>query len=229
MAGVQFRQAIEFLRDRLALPEDIWEALLREADAAARSRARSMSLSMHRDILQAVLEAIEEGTTLETFRERFDAIARTHGWTGEPETIPWRTALIFRTQVAQAQAAGRWRQIQANKERFPLLRYLTVGDHRVRPAHRAWHNVVLPADHPWWRTHFPPNGFNCRCRVVQLRERDLERYSLSITDPPPAMNWVDKIIRQDGDYHTVRVPGGIDAGFAVNFGEVGLRLPNAVQ
>ena len=25
-------------------------------------------------------------------------------------------------------------------------------------ADRAWHGTVLPVDHPFWQTHFPPNG-----------------------------------------------------------------------
>jgi uncharacterized protein with gpF-like domain len=32
-------------------------------------------------------------------------------------------------------------------------------DGRTRPMHAAWHNTVLPFDHPFWKTHYPPNGW----------------------------------------------------------------------
>jgi len=37
-----------------------------------------------------------------------------------------------------------------------------------RPMHAQWGamRLTLPHDHPFWKTHFPPNGWGCRCRVV---------------------------------------------------------------
>lgn len=36
------------------------------------------------------------------------------------------------------------------------------------------------ADDPIWQTIYPPNGFNCRCKVRALSARDLERRGLSV-------------------------------------------------
>ena len=50
------------------------------------------------------------------------------------------------------------------------LRYVAVLDARTRPEHRAWHGLILPIDHPLWDTHYPPNGWGCRClRAWTLR------------------------------------------------------------
>jgi len=219
--GIRFEEAIAFLRQRLALTDDEWQALLREADQAARARAAGMSSAMNRDILEEVLKALEEGSTLRDFQEAFDRIAAAHGWPGD-NVGGWRAELIFRTQIAQAQAAGRWRQIQRLKSARPWLRYVTAGDHRVRPAHAAWHNVILRHDDAWWDTHFPPNGFNCRCHVQSLSDRDLRRYGLTPSDAPP-LNPVIKLVKIDGVLTHVEVPAGIDPGFALNFGAIGLR------
>lgn len=31
---------------------------------------------------------------------------------------------------------------------------------------------MLPADHPFWRTHYPPSAWNCSCYVVGARDMD---------------------------------------------------------
>ena len=222
MADFVLKDAIEFLRQQLALPEDVWQALIEEVDQAARARAFDMSRSMHEGILKAIIKALEEGSTLETFRADFDDLVKRHGWQGDNQD-GWRTSLIFRTQIAQAQAAGKWREIQSQKPQY--LRYVAIGDNRTRPQHLLWHDTILLADHPWWQTHFPPNGFNCRCSVMALNDRQLKRFDMKVSDEAPPMNWVDKITKQGDDYQTVKVPGGIDPGFAFNIGERGLKLP----
>jgi hypothetical protein len=36
--------------------------------------------------------------------------------------------------------------------------------------------MVAPADDPIWRTWRPPNGYQCRCRVIALSDRQAGRY-----------------------------------------------------
>ncbi len=73
----------------------------------------------------------------------------------------------------QSQAIEVWADIQDNIEDFPLLRYSTVGDSRVRPEHMQLDQVIKPVDDPFWSQWFPPNGFNCRCIVDQLRSGEI--------------------------------------------------------
>lgn len=223
MSGIQFTEAIEFLRLRLNLSEEVWQALLQEVDEAARARASNMSRSMFEDVLKAIIKSMEEGTTIETFRKDFDQIAKRRGWQGDNEG-GYRSSLIFRNLTSQATAAGRWRQIQKTKKIFPFLRYITVGDHRVRPEHAKWDGLVLSVDDPWWLTHYPPNGHQCRCFIQQLNQRMMDRWGYELGEAPP-INMVEKIIRVDGEYERVNVPAGIDPGFAFNAGERGLLLP----
>ncbi len=79
---------------------------------------------------------------------------------------------------------------------------------------------MLPWDHPFWRTHYPPNGWRWRCAVHQLGEDDLERFKLKVSKNPPdgwdaARPWRD---RRNGETH--QIPLGIDPGFAHNVGLV---------
>ena len=117
---------------------------------------------------------------------------------------------------------GRWQAIERLKETRPYLRYVAVRDERTRPKRRSWHGTVLPVDHPWWNTRYPPNGWNCRCIVQQLSGDDLERYGYTPTSGPGpdadvTMPWLNK---RTGEI--TRIPVGVDPGFAHNVGELDL-------
>lgn len=70
---------------------------------------------------------------------------------------------------ASATMAANWEQISADGDRYNL-QYRTAGDDRVREEHRALHGVTLPPSDPFWKTYYPPNGWNCRCTAVQVRK-----------------------------------------------------------
>ena len=70
---------------------------------------------------------------------------------------------------SSAEMAGRWEQIEQDGDRYNL-QYRTAGDDKVRPEHAALNGVTLPPSDPFWATYYPPNGWNCRCTVVQVRK-----------------------------------------------------------
>tara|TARA_R110002020_G_scaffold10801_22_gene41088 strand:+ start:13331 stop:14002 length:672 start_codon:yes stop_codon:yes gene_type:complete len=187
-AGVRVEPAaaIAWLRRRLALSEADWQALLRGVDAAVDAAIDAQFEAVQHDLLAAVLDAVEDGTTAEQFRDDYERIVQRHGWSYHRHA-GWHSQLIFRMQTQNAYMAGRWDQVQrvlaANRGRVDyFLRYVTVGDERVRDNHAAWHGVILRADHPFWLTHWPPNGFNCRCPPPQLiTRRVMERRGWAVT------------------------------------------------
>ena len=88
---------------------------------------------------------------------------------------PSRLQLIFDTNTANAYHGGRWQRLEERRETHPYLMYLTKRDHRVRPEHRAWEGLILPIDHPFWQSHFPPNGFRCRCAVLGVTQAEYDQ------------------------------------------------------
>lgn len=213
--GVRFAEAIEFLRRKLNITSAEWRQIWAEAGGVAKEAADQATDSVMRDLLKAVLQAIDDGTTLEQFRADYQRIVQEAGWTvaGEPG---WHSRLVFRLHTGNAYAAGRYEQAErlqaANPARKLFFRYVTVGDHRVRPQHRAWQGIVLPIDHPFWATHYPPNGFNCRCHVQVVSERDIARYGWKVTE--------------DTDKRLTVAP---DQGFSGNVGVAGSRLSALVK
>lgn len=73
----------------------------------------------------------------------------------------------YNSAIAQARSASLWMEVEREKNIYPQLQYETVGDGRVRPEHAALDNIVRPVDDKFWDIYYPPNGWNCRCVVLQ--------------------------------------------------------------
>lgn len=69
-----------------------------------------------------------------------------------------------------AQQIESWQEIQQRKDLYPYLRYETAGDDRVRPKHKLLDGAVHPVDSEFWDVNYPPNGWRCRCKVIQVDE-----------------------------------------------------------
>lgn len=70
---------------------------------------------------------------------------------------------------SSAQMAAKWEQFMEDGDRYSL-QYRTAGDGKVRPEHAALNGVTLPPSDSFWEEYYPPNGWNCRCTVVQVRK-----------------------------------------------------------
>lgn len=69
--------------------------------------------------------------------------------------------------AASAEMAARWEGFMEDGDRYNL-QYRTQKDDRVRPEHAALDGVTLPPSDLFWEEFYPPNGWNCRCNVVQV-------------------------------------------------------------
>lgn len=76
--------------------------------------------------------------------------------------------------VHSSQMAVKWHDWEKDGERYDL-QYRTAGDERVREAHRQLDGVTLPPGDKFWERYLPPNGWNCRCNVVQVLREDHPR------------------------------------------------------
>lgn len=83
--------------------------------------------------------------------------------------------------VGTSLMAVKWNDFTQDGDRYNL-QYRTAGDDRVREEHAVLHGITLPINDPFWDKYFPPNGWNCRCTVVQVRKN---KYPTS--DPAKAM------------------------------------------
>lgn len=160
-------------------------------------------------VYDAFLKSLEHGETIADFKGRIADVIQSQGWTD------YRVETIFRTNMQQAYSAGRYARMQGVKNARPYWQYLAIMDKRVRPGHAILHEKVYPADHEFWNSNYPPNGFRCRCTVVTLSERQIKKQDLTVEKamPQPGV-WKDP---KTGMEYFVHFPGA-DKGWRNNPG-----------
>lgn len=174
-ARQQFQEQIDFFRRKLNLPSETWRDIQRGAHDRAFMVAGAAKADLLADLRKAVDQSIQGGSIGE-FRKGFAEIVAKHGWTGwtgegSKAGEAWRTRVIYKTNLATSYAAGRRAQLldPALLARRPYWRYVHSDSvAHPRPHHKRWGDMrlTLRHDHPFWDTHFCPNGWGCECRVV---------------------------------------------------------------
>ncbi|MFC3074682.1 phage head morphogenesis protein [Shinella pollutisoli] len=208
-----FDEAIAFLREKAAVPTESWRDVWDAAHAKSFMVAGANTVALVEDFQEAIAKALEQGTTLETFRGDFDAIVKKHGWSYRGER-GWRTRTIFETNMRTAYAAGRYAQMTApdTLSAFPYWQYNHSGALHPRLDHKALDGQVFAADDPAWSVMYPPNGFGCGCFVTPVSRAELRRRGKAGPDTMP-----------DLDQLGTDQPRGVDPSFAYNPGMAWLQ------
>ena len=243
-------EAVQYFRSKGIAVTENWHDLWQEAHARAFTVAGVAKLDLLQDIRGAVDTAIKEGRTERWFLNELAPILKKKGWWGKKEVTnpdtgevrhvrqgsPSRLKLIYRQNTQSAYMAGRYKQQLENADSAPYLCYIAVLDQKTRPAHAALHNMVFRYDDPFWGAMYPPNGWNCRCRVAAYSESRLKRRGLKVSDSAGHMvtRVVETVNRQTGEVIRRTVTGYrhggkgslesfTDAGFSYNPGKVWLE------
>jgi SPP1 gp7 family putative phage head morphogenesis protein len=107
----------------------------------------------------------------------------------------YRLENIFRTNIMTAYARGSYLEQAVSAEVFPWGKYTAIHDSATRPTHRALDGVVVKVGSAEYVRIYPPNGYNCRCVMVTLTDKQAERerkYSDAETKSIIAKNPPDK-------------------------------------
>ena len=216
--SLPFAEAINYFKQKVRLPTQHWTDQWQDMHARAFVVAGATKDALLEDFQNSITKALEEGTTLAEFRKDFDQIVARHGWSYRGNR-GWRSRVIYDQPICgRPIRPGAGSKSSGFKARRPYLRYVAVLDARTRPDHRTWHGVVLHADDPFWHSHYPPNGWLCRCIIQTLSQRDMDRFGYELSEGPPPSREIKHRINTPGGPRTVTAPEGIDPGFAHNPG-----------
>ncbi|WP_180048674.1 phage minor head protein [Acinetobacter sp. YH12144] len=185
MQPVTFLEALQYAHDKkIVLPDEFYSMDLKTRQMATTVSFLS-SLEQVETVIKSLNRTLANGGTFNDFQKLIE----------ESEIILPKHYLdnVFRTNIQNAYGHGRWIQQNRNKAKRPYLMYSAIDDSRVRPAHLVLNRIVLPIDHPFWLTHYPPVAFRCRCTVIALTEAQALKYGITPDDKLPevaeALDW----------------------------------------
>lgn len=236
------REALAYFREKTlgARFSYSWLDMWQEEHAAAFVVAKAMRKEVLTVLYDGLEQALSEGITQAEFIKRVRPLLQAKDWWGFQETTdpltgelkrselgtPRRLRTIYRVNTTTARAVGRWEHIERTKDAAPWLMYVDAGDGRVRHAHKQLNRVIRRVDDPFWKTFYPPNGWNCRCIVRQLSDRQLERMGLKeTTDTELALMSATKVkpFKNPRTGQIVQAPAAVHPAFAYNVGQSRLR------
>lgn len=218
--GLPPERAVEYFKQKGYAFSWDWHDMWQESHAKAFTVAKAMKMDILQDIHDAVEQAIKNGDTLRDFQKALEPKLKAKGWWckvrtgdvpgfdpatgGDPDRMvqlgsPRRLETIYRTNMQTALMAGQYKAAMENVDNRPYWQYVAVMDNRTRPAHGALNGKVFRYDDIFWRTHFPPLGFRCRCRMTALTEAEVKKEGLTVSKGEDHITWEDRVVATKGD------------------------------
>ena len=173
-----FQEAVDYAASRdVVLPDVYYGKLAGVQRSQSVSIAGLASLEQIKAIIDLVRDVMDAGGTFADFQKQVKA--------GQLTTTLSRARLdnIFRTNIQAAYSRGRYEQQMRVSFARPYWMYDAINDSRTRPTHKAMDGVILHHTHPWWKSHYTPNGYRCRCTVVSLTEAQARKRGISPLAP----------------------------------------------
>jgi len=121
------------------------------------------ALKTHAQLFEASRLLLNSENKIKPFSEFYKEVAKTN----ETYNRQYLEA-EYQFAVASSQMANKWAGFSEDYN----LQYRTAGDKRVRDSHDVLRDTTLPKSDPFWDSFMPPNGWRCRCTVVEVLPED---------------------------------------------------------
>lgn len=181
-----------------------------EAHQRAFTVAKITQIDLLADIQTSLENAFVDGQSFEKWKKELKPTLQKHGWLGKvvvqnPNTKEQKEIFVgasrlkkifytnARTAYAQSEARAGYK--------LPLseyIRYVAILDNRTRHTHAQMHGKIAHRKDKFWEKNYPPNGWNCRCRVDSYSKDDLDEFGFKESVSAQKLNIAEK----DWDYDT---------------------------
>lgn len=80
----------------------------------------------------------------------------------------------YNLSIAVGQNTAQYHRFMAEKDDFPFVEYQTAGDSKVRNQHAKLDGLVFNLSDKEAMKLWPPNGYGCRCEMLQTNKKPKE-------------------------------------------------------
>lgn len=190
------QDAIRYLEQKFPKASWAYTDLLDNAHDRAFVVAKMVDMDLATTVQRSIIDAMQEGKGYKAWAKDIDKVLAKSGWydgqinvdaQGNAKKVvtggQHRLETIYRTNVAAAYEAGRQQVIFNDRDDDPFgyVMYSAIMDNRTRPTHKALHGKVMEKSDPAWSSISPPNGYNCRCTIVELTQGQIDRYGYKVS------------------------------------------------
>ncbi|MBR6127901.1 minor capsid protein [bacterium] len=196
-----------------------WYEVWQNAHKKAFTVAKVAREDILKDIRSSLDKALVEGKTFHEFQKELKPILQKKGWWGEQFIVDskgnaekvqlgsmYRLKTIYRVNMQTSYQAGRYETQLDNAEGRPYWQYVAVMDSSTRPEHAELNELVFRYDDPFWSSFYPPNGWNCRCRVRALSDYKVKAKKIKIGSSDGTLSEEMALVsKKSGEYKPVTV------------------------
>lgn len=182
-------QLKRYLQSKQLTPTFDWEEMIQEEHDFNFTVAKMTELDMLSDTHELITQAISEGMTYPQFAKLLEPMLMERGWWGKQvKRDPWtgeerdvqlgsarRMQTIYETNMRTARAYGQYQRSLKVSATLPYFIYELGPSREHREEHVKWAGLMLPIDDPFWETHYPPNGWGCKCRLRQVSQYEYDK------------------------------------------------------
>ena len=161
--NMPYHEAVEYLRKRDVIKKVDYDSLSDKMRFRAFTASRIADGDLLKKLNAEMIASVNDGKGLSDFLSltKTDILDKIGMGAGSG----WYYETVYRTNVQTAYNVGRAMGFAEDK---PLaLELVIIDDSRTSDICRqyAGKRFILPYDHPFWQTHWPPFHFNCRTTI----------------------------------------------------------------
>jgi len=168
------------------------QELITSAKHKAFTISKIANMDILKDIQNSIISSIKNGDAFNKWKKNIGATLKSKGWDGADiinydtgEVVGHMTShrlkTIFMTNARTAYSVGRYKAMM-QLEQSVYWRYVGILDTKIRSSHAKQHGIIKHRDDEFWKSHYPPNAYNCRCKVQAFSKDALNDRGWIISD-----------------------------------------------
>lgn len=197
MVKVDFSQTPEQVMAHLKKELKItfnYQELQKEAHNKSFTVAKVTRMDLLNDIHSSLQTALKDGKHFKEWKKEIIPTLEKKGWWGEKDITNPVTGEIKKVNIDSRRLKTIFNtnmRVAYQKQRYEEMMQLPISTfwmyksallENTRDSHRRKHGTVLPRDHSFWNSNYPPNDWNCHCTVLAYSKGDLERKGLKVQE-----------------------------------------------